>query len=163
MKKYSFFDPATGLFHRTAYEGPEAFVCVPEGFEKIEGHFDMHCQRVDLTGAEPVVVDYVPPAPADDQLQTWQWDSATRRWLSFPTLAALKAQRIASVQAEIDAQELQQARPQRDVLTALVAGLQPPPEAVLRLQEIEAAIVPLRARRAALEAATTETELTSAG
>lgn len=159
MKTYSFYDLQTGLLHRDSYEGPEAFVRVPDGHAKIEGRFDRHCQRVDVTGAEPVVIDYVPPAPADDEWQTWVWDTDARRWHATPTLARLKADRLADLQASIKALEADQPRAQRDVLTALLTGTPPPAEAVQRLQDIEAAIVPLRALRAAISAATSQAEL----
>lgn len=159
MKTYSFYDLETGLLHRDSYEGPEAFVNVPAGHAKIEGRFDRHCQRVDVTGAEPVVIDYVPPAPADDEWQTWVWDTDARRWHATPTLARLKADRLADLQASINALEADQPRAQRDVLTALLAGTQPPEAAVQRLEDIEVSIVPLRALRAAIEAAATVEEL----
>lgn len=38
----------------------------------------------------PPVIDYQPPAPADDQWQTWAWDAGIKRWVSAPTLLALK-------------------------------------------------------------------------
>ena len=38
----------------------------------------------------PPVIDYQPPAPANDQWQTWAWDTSTKRWVSTPTLAAHK-------------------------------------------------------------------------
>jgi hypothetical protein len=38
----------------------------------------------------PPVIDYIPPAPADDQWQTWAWDAGIKRWVSTPTLLAHK-------------------------------------------------------------------------
>jgi hypothetical protein len=38
----------------------------------------------------PPVIDYIPPAPADDQWQTWAWDSGIKRWVATPTLLAVK-------------------------------------------------------------------------
>lgn len=107
----------------------------------------------------PLVVDHMPEQPADDELQTWSWDASQWRWVAAPTLAAIKARRIAQVQAQIEALEAQQLRPQRDVLTAMAAGQPAPIEAVERLQEIEAAIVPLRTTRAAIAAAASQAEL----
>lgn len=107
----------------------------------------------------PQVVDHMPQQPANDELQTWSWDASQWRWVASPTLAALKLRRVAALQASINALEADQPRAQRDVLNALLAGTQPPAEAVRRLQDIEAAIVPLRALRAAVEAAATAEEL----
>lgn len=46
-------------------------------------------KRIDLkTGA---LVDYQPPSPGDDEMQTWAWSEEHRQWLPSPTLAAIKA------------------------------------------------------------------------
>lgn len=62
----------------------------PAGCAVVADVADWMAQRVDLaTGA---LVDWQPPAPADTELQTWQWDAAARRWLPVPTTAALAAE-----------------------------------------------------------------------
>lgn len=163
---WTMYDPDTGLGVGPVFTGPHWMVAgnTPAGAAAYPGEFDATRQRVrlvtdDMGDQQPVLTEWVPPSPAADEWQTWRWDEGAWRWLPVPTLARLKADAIANVQAAIDLHEAQQARPQRDVLTALVAGQTPPAEAVVRLQEIEAAIVPLRARRAALEAAITVDEL----
>lgn len=59
----------------------------PDGCAAVTGVSDWLAQRVDLaTGA---LVDWQPPAPADDARRTWQWDAQLRRWQPVPTSAAL--------------------------------------------------------------------------
>lgn len=166
---WSMYDPATGLGLGSTFTGPDWMVAsnTPAGAAAYRGTFDPECERIslvtdDMGDQQPVVVDWVPPAPADDEWRTWSWDAQARRWVSASTLAALKRDAVVPLQREIEAVEIEQARPQRELLAALLAGQQPPPEAVQRLQAIEAAIVPLRARRAAIEAATTVDELDAA-
>jgi hypothetical protein len=43
---------------------------------------------VDLATGE--VVDYQPPAPANDADKTWAWDDTIKRWIATPTLHAVK-------------------------------------------------------------------------
>ena len=91
---WSFYDAATGAI------APGSITCspaqlaanTPAGHLPLEGSFDPLSQRVVIAagGATPVVIDYQPPAPADDELQTWAWDAGTKRWLATPTLAALQ-------------------------------------------------------------------------
>ena len=68
-------------------EGAALLANTPAGHAWIEGAFDHMCQRVDPETEQ--VVDYQPPAPPDDAMQTWAWDEALRRWISSPTLVAL--------------------------------------------------------------------------
>lgn len=87
---WSFYDLATGAI------APGAMICTaaqvaantPEGCAAIVGRFDPLSQRVDLATGQ--VVDWQPPAPPDDELQTWAWDATARRWVAQPTLTALK-------------------------------------------------------------------------
>ena len=58
---------------------------------------------VDLATGE--VIDWQPDAPADDELRTWAWDEATRRWVAMPTLAALRAAKWEAMKAARDAAE----------------------------------------------------------
>jgi hypothetical protein len=53
----------------------------------VDGEFDWQSQTVDLATGE--VVDWQPERPADDERQTWRWDSGTRRWVSEPTILAI--------------------------------------------------------------------------
>ena len=86
---WSFYDVATGAL------APGAITCsaaqlaanTPPGHAAIAGRFDPLSQRVDLATGQ--VVDWQPPAPADDELRTWAWDAVTRRWVASPTELAL--------------------------------------------------------------------------
>lgn len=62
---------------------------------------DMQAKRMNVeTGA---ITDWQPPAPADDEWQTWAWDSGLRRYLATPTVAAIaraaRAERDSRMQA----------------------------------------------------------------
>jgi len=110
---YSIYDAATGLFTG----GRCTFgLLLPHGHERIKGEFDPRSQRVDISAQPPPpvldesgrdisppwyppVVDYQPPAPADDSLKTWAWDTGTKRWISSPTLAAIKLAAAAALKA----------------------------------------------------------------
>ena len=59
----------------------------PTGCGAVTGVTDWQAQRVDLETLE--VVDWQPPAPANDELRTWSWSADVRRWVSTPTVAAL--------------------------------------------------------------------------
>ena len=90
-RTWSFYDAATGAIapaRVTCPAGPNLAGNTPAGHVAIEGRFDHLSQRVNLETGQ--VEDYQPPAPADDELRTWAWDEATRRWAAVPTLAALK-------------------------------------------------------------------------
>lgn len=55
--------------------------------------------RMVVARPDPVVVDYQPPAPADDTLQTWAWDAASKRWQASPTLLAVQLARWEAIKA----------------------------------------------------------------
>lgn len=56
--------------------------------------------QMDDARAFVVVVDYQPPPPANDADQTWAWNATTKRWLSTPTLAALKRAKWLEIKAQ---------------------------------------------------------------
>lgn len=103
MSTWSFYDAATGaLAHRRITCSPAQLAAnTPPGHLPILGTFDPLCQRVDLATGQ--VEYYQPPAPADDELRTWAWDEATRRWAAVPTLAALKLAARERIKAARDA------------------------------------------------------------
>lgn len=109
---WRFYDPATGLFHRRQINCPASQVQAntPPGHVAMAGTYDWLSQRVDIT-AQPdadgnlPVIDYQPPAPADTDMHTWAWDATARRWVSSPTLAALKAARWLYIRTQRDAAE----------------------------------------------------------
>jgi hypothetical protein len=86
---WSFYDAETGAI------APGVITCTaaqlaantPAGHIAIPGAFDHLSQRVDLATGQ--VVDYQPPAPADDELRTWAWNAETRRWVASPTVLAM--------------------------------------------------------------------------
>lgn len=107
MTWWSFYRADTGAISSRAYFGNEAAQNAPPEWVPIPGRFDHLSQRVDITAVPPPpvfdelgndisppwyppVIDYQPPAPANDQWQTWAWDAAIKRWVPSPTLAAVK-------------------------------------------------------------------------
>lgn len=105
MTPWRFYDPATGLFRRIKVAGSwnNVSAMVPEGAVPIVGAFDPLSQRVAVETPRPPdapddwmppVVDYVPPAPADTALATYSWDAGIKRWVSTPTLIAVKKDAI---------------------------------------------------------------------
>ena len=101
---WSFYDIATGLIApgRIVTSSVAALAAnTPPGYAAIAGAFDHLAQRVDPATGQ--VVDYQPPAPADDELRTWAWDDATRRWVAQPTLAALKLEARERIKAAREA------------------------------------------------------------
>lgn len=100
-----FFDVATGMLDGRAYSGPAVFLEVntPPGCGAVSGVTDWRAQRVRLTTVDdfgdlvPQLDDYQPPAPEGDAWQTWSWDSAARRWISAPTLAAVQRDALIAV------------------------------------------------------------------
>jgi hypothetical protein len=104
ISTWSFAD-AQGYFIGRVYAGSEEFLALntPADHIAVEGRHDPLCRRWDAV-AEAVVA-YQPDAPADDDLQTWAWDEEAERWVSQPTLAAIKVARWAAIKAARDAAE----------------------------------------------------------
>lgn len=97
--EYSFWRAADGIFLPLIMTLPSVAALeanMPPGCVAIEGRFDHLSQRVDLETDQ--VVDYQPPAPPDDAMQTWSWSVSIKRWVSSPTTAAIAAK----VRAERD-------------------------------------------------------------
>lgn len=89
MNTWHIYRLSDGVFTGQAYTGAEADLeaNTPAGCGAIVGVSDWLSQRVDTpTGA---LVDYQPPAPADDAMRTWSWAAAAKRWVAAPTVAAL--------------------------------------------------------------------------
>lgn len=95
LRTWHFYSLATGLLTgRTVAVDDEDTALLqantPADCGAIVGVTDWMAQRVDIeTGA---LVDYQPPAPADDAMRTWQWDAEARRWVAHPTQAAIAAE-----------------------------------------------------------------------
>lgn len=149
MSDWRFYDPATGLFHRKQMSCPGSQLArnTPAGYVPIPGAFDPLSQRVDISVQrpddadadwQPPVIDWTPPAPAADEWQTWDWDKERKRWVSAPTLAALKRDAERRIQEQLADEDAALVRPLGELVVALAAGDEPPAAALSKLQEIEA-------------------------
>jgi hypothetical protein len=89
MPIYSFYKADTGLFSGRLFEGPETMLVLntPLGHVALEGVYDALAQRFDL--ATKTVVEWKPQQPTSTALETFVWDSQSRRWLGRPTATAL--------------------------------------------------------------------------
>lgn len=127
----------------------------PAGCVAVQMAIDHLSQRVQLVpddfgNAVPVLVDYQPPAPADDADQTWAWDATIRRWVSVPTQAALNRKAAEVILAQLAELDAKLVRPAGEITQAMALGQTLPPNAVSKLQEINAEKAALRAQLAAL-------------
>jgi hypothetical protein len=157
ISAWSFAD-AQGLFIGRIYAGSEEFLALntPEGCTAVEGRHDPLSARWD--GKAQQVVDYQPPAPADDELRTWAWDKEARRWVSQPTLAALKLAQTAAIAQALAVEDARSIRPMSELLVALADGQQPTQEAKAALEQIEERKAALREELRVIDAARSETE-----
>jgi hypothetical protein len=89
MPQYYFYDPATGIIDTSfwyAGDADDLALNTPAGKTAVTGVADSYAQRWDDTQGK--LIDYQPPSPGDDALQTWSWNIASSRWISTPTLLA---------------------------------------------------------------------------
>ena len=114
--------------------------------------------QLEAAVALPVVLDYIPPAPDDDEDGTHEWDVTAKRWQRQATLEAKKKARKAPIKSQINAIEATQHEPTRNYMLA-IAGGKTGAVHVARLQEIDGAIELLKAKIAAITACETEAEL----
>ena len=142
-----FYRLDTGLLTGGTITAPDAHLAdnTPAGCGLVSGVTDWQSQRVNLATGD--LVDYQPPAPADDAMRTWAWQAEARRWVAVPTLGALKADRVAEVDAAIQRHEAQQARPLREIVAALATGGEMPAAARARLAAIAKDVADLQALR----------------
>ena len=86
---WSFYNTSTGLFTDSTYHGTVEFLPfnTPPNCAAIEGAHDRLSKRINDKGQ---VIEYVPLKPADTGLVTWSWDAGIKRWVTTPTLEALK-------------------------------------------------------------------------
>lgn len=161
IKRWVFYALDTGELHGRVIVGDEsaAEANTPAGHARLASDCDPASHRVDLSGPDPMVVPYVPPAPPDDPLRTWAWHADLARWMPVPTLAARIADRVATVDADLADIERRQARPLGDILAALTAGSAPAPGDVAMLAELRGRAADARAARAAMAAAETDEQL----
>lgn len=157
ISAWSFAD-AQGLFVGRVYAGSDQFLTLntPEGCTAVEGRHDPLSTRWDAKAQQ--VVDYQPPAPADDDLRAWAWDKEARRWVSQPTLAALKLAQAAAITQALAEEDARSIRPMSELLVALADGQQPAQEAKAALEQIEVRKATLREELRAVAAASSETE-----
>lgn len=90
---WSFYDLATGLFSGARYSGSshtlaDQLAHKGPGVGVHEGSVDYLTQRLDLD--TDLLIEYIPPSPAGDTLQSWTWDPVTKSWLSTATLLAVQ-------------------------------------------------------------------------
>ena len=119
MSHHTIYNVSTGAFtgqEVVANNEHSLRINTPDGCAAIEGQHDHLSKRVDLATGE--VVDWIPPAPPDTDLETFEWDNAPKRprWVSKPTAKAIKQGKQARVQERMDRLEAKQARPLRELL-----------------------------------------------
>lgn len=97
--KWSFYNNNTGLFAPHIFHGGPSLVSVntPADFTAIEGEFDHLSKRFDFETGE--VVDYVPDAPPNDEMRTWEYSDISKRWRPVATLLALKLMKWEEIKA----------------------------------------------------------------
>lgn len=167
MNIYSFYLPDGSVlpqkFCGTEAQLAEQMPLLPAGACALLGSVDHTRYKVALDpDGPPVPVPCLPPAPDGDALVAYAWDLQAWCWVPYPTLAAAKLEAEAALLATMAALEGTQARPLRDLLLALATGQAAPQTALQALQALEAGMGPLRARLAAVRAATTFAELEAA-
>lgn len=97
---HHFYRLDTGLFTGATYAGESGALAAntPAGCGSISGVVDRLAQRVDLQSG--AIIDWKPPAPADNTNRTWTWDAGSKRWLPVSTLTAVKADKWEQIKAE---------------------------------------------------------------
>ena len=100
---FSLYDKSTGLFTGAQVHGPDHLVAMntPIGCAVLRGQHDHLSRCVDLATGN--VIDYIPPAPADDHMFTWAWAADIKRWGRVKTLAAHRADLWTQIKAARDA------------------------------------------------------------
>jgi hypothetical protein len=133
MKAFGFYHKDTGVLHDTQIMvSDDAMVALntPTDHVPIEGQFDSLSQRIDI--ASGVVIDYQPPRPSPDR----EWNAESKRWQLNATAQAKVDARTQSL-AHIAHLEAAQHRAIREAALGQ-------PDAIARLQAIDAEIVSLR-------------------
>lgn len=115
----------------------------PPGCAAVSLLIDHLSQRVhlvvdDFGNAVPVLVDWQPPAPPSTEWETWSWDTGRRRWISQPTLAALKREANQPLLRQLEALDVSVVRPAGEIAEAMALGLAPAPSSLARLQQLNA-------------------------
>lgn len=102
MPHVHFYKLVDGLFTGTEFSGSYADIAphTRAGWGAIEGVSDWLSQRVDITQEPHVLVDYQPPKPEDTELQTYSWNTESRRWEVQPTLLYYKQKKWTEIKNE---------------------------------------------------------------
>lgn len=164
---WRFFKLDTGEVLSHSMQLPDAATVAantPPGCGAVSLLIDHLSQRVQLVtddfgNALPVLVDWQPPAPADDELRTWSWSAGMRRWVPAPTLAALKLQASEPLLAALASLDARVIRPSSEIAVAQALGQAVPEAATLRLSGLLAEKEALRHLLRQIQAATTKEEL----
>jgi hypothetical protein len=116
MSAWHFYRLSDGIFTGASYSGRAAHLAlnIPDGCGAAFGDIDHLAQRVDVSlsvvddfgNAVPVVVDHVPPPPADDDARIWEWDPVSKRHVARATLAAARLAAKDSIDAAAGAARL---------------------------------------------------------
>lgn len=147
----------TGIFTGKRKQVFNVVAATPPGMGAYPGAVDPRRWRVDVKSGE--LVEWQPPAPADDELCTWRWDAPTWSWVAVATLAARKAEARAPLLAELQAEDARAIRPMAELLVALADGQAPAAAAKTALQEINERKAALRDALREIDAAQTEPAL----
>ena len=163
----SLFNTETGELtgFRSDAEGALLLANTPPGHSWADGELDPRRCTVrelvdDFGELRQVIAPRTPPRPADTENQVWSWDAEADDWVAGPSLALRKALASEPVLARFPALDAAVARPVGEIAEATALGLQPPQEAVQRLQAIHADKQALRDRLAAIAATETAEQLT---
>ncbi len=171
MRRHHFADPITGIISSDYVDVPEGDL--PLALQRRPGQILVpgvtwpETQRIaalvadDFGNQVAVLEDFVPPAPADDELRTWHWDAEQRGHVPTPTLLALQRKASAPLLAQLAELDARLARPLGELAEASATGQAAPAEAVERLQQINASKAQLRQQLAAIAASTSAAELAS--
>ena len=137
IRRFSFYDKATGLFSgRIDFvddaDRVDQYISanVATGHGALEGMFDHLSQKVDIETGK--VIDYQPPAPSSDH----EWNATTKRWELSQAVQQRRAAHEAAM-ARIASLEASAHRPLREALLGVAGSRE-------RLERIEAQIAELR-------------------
>jgi hypothetical protein len=82
-------------------------------------------KKVDLKTGN--VIDYQPPSPGDDLMQTWAWDATSKRWVASKTKAAIAKEQRAERDARLNASD--------KLAMQFVGDNQPVPEPIIAFRQ----------------------------
>ena len=163
MGTWYFYDLESGALSGRRLTGPEDLLAAntPPGCGAVavdDGTvLAAHNRRVNVKTGE--IEAHQPPAPADDEWRTWQWDDAAERWVPVPTLAARKLEARAPLLQDLAAEDARAIRPLAELVQAIVAGERMPDDAKAVLAEIHERKAGLRDALSTIDQAESEPDL----